>query len=535
MSAQLTKPLNNLKKAYMLFDDENNKKKVELIQQLSKIRLAKSKALLHYFDVLQFICAYPPNEKTLLLAEKELSRLTKFCQTNKNLDDDFFLNSGLPFSEILMGFSHDCIHWFLKHSHFKVSLDRYENPKFDLNDALKLTLPSLEMSETAIGMENDELLESLLVPEKNHLPFLIEQFDKFNEMPFLKDFLFEGLDIYVNLKPTNKAFSKAYNRLQQQEHFYHTEMLKKFDHVTLLNTSLPEPKKLSDRELNEAIDVVKNSMALTLRETDPITYMDPASFRLYELERGISIAIYGMVSNRQLPLESYVGYTLFKNGFQAAYGGGWVFGQRSLFGINITESLRGGESGYILIQLLRVYRQVFNVNYFEVEPYQYGLDNPEGIQSGAFWFYYRYGFRPLDKKLNAIAFAEHQKIISKKGYRTSSKTLEQFTESNIGMNLGKEVPMTAADIMKKVKNMIATKYQGNRTLAIQKCVANFNHKTEKLIYLNTAEKHVLEEVALVAESLNLTNPVKLNILSKMIRVKPADLYEYQSLLLAFLK
>jgi len=312
-------------------------------------------------------------------------------------------------------------------------------------------------------------------------------------------------------------------------------MLKKFDHVTLLNTSLPEPKKLSDRELNEAIDVVKNSMALTLRETDPITYMDPASFRLYELERGISIAIYGMVSNRQLPLESYVGYTLFKNGFQAAYGGGWVFGQRSLFGINITESLRGGESGYILIQLLRVYRQVFNVNYFEVEPYQYGLDNPEGIQSGAFWFYYRYGFRPLDKKLNAIAFAEHQKIISKKGYRTSSKTLEQFTESNIGMNLGKEVPMTAADIMKKVKNMIATKYQGNRTLAIQKCVANFNHKTEKLIYLNTAEKHVLEEVALVAESLNLTNPVKLNILSKMIRVKPADLYEYQSLLLAFLK
>ena len=119
-------------------------------------------------------------------------------------------------------------------------------------------------------------------------------------------------------------------------------------------------------------------MVLTGRETDTSTYMDENSFRLFELERGISVAIYGMTPERQLPLESYVGYTLFKNGFPAAYGGAWVFGERSLFGINVFEQFRGGESGFILCQLLRVYRQAFNVNYFEVEPYQFGLDNPEG-------------------------------------------------------------------------------------------------------------------------------------------------------------
>ncbi|MBK9983286.1 MAG: hypothetical protein IPP15_12935 [Saprospiraceae bacterium] len=60
-----------------------------------------------------------------------------------------------------------------------------------------------------------------------------------------------------------------------------------------------------------------------------------------------------------------------------------------------SNPFRNGESAFILAQLLRVYKHVFKLSYFEVEPYQFGLDNPEGIASGAFWFYYRFGFRPL--------------------------------------------------------------------------------------------------------------------------------------------
>lgn len=155
-------------------------------------------------------------------------------------------------------------------------------------------------------------------------------------------------------------------------------------------------------------------MALTDRETDPITYMDTNQVWLYEMNRGISIAIYGMYPDRQLPLQSYIGYTLFKNGIPAAYGGAWLFGKRADFGINIFEPFRGGESGYIMCELLRLYRSVFNISYFEVEPYQYGLDNPDGIATGAFWFYYRFGFRPLSKELAKIAAAEYSKISTDK-------------------------------------------------------------------------------------------------------------------------
>ena len=61
-------------------------------------------------------------------------------------------------------------------------------------------------------------------------------------------------------------------------------------------------------------------MALTGRETDPATYLDARSLRIFDLERGLSVAIFGMTPERQLVLESYVGFTLFKNGLPVAYG-----------------------------------------------------------------------------------------------------------------------------------------------------------------------------------------------------------------------
>lgn len=535
MKSKISKPIYALRKIANLFDEKSNADKLILLKQISKLKFEKAKSFLVYFDLLQFICAYPPNKKVLTLAEKELTRLTKFCQNSIKKDDSFFENSELPFSTIVMGFSHDCLRWLLNHPHCKIEFDSYENPKFDLNDALRLTLPSLEADETSVGWDSDELLEALSINKKETIPFLLQQFDKFNDSPFLKDFLFEGLDVYIKIKPTNKLFSKAYNRCLHNDVFFHSEILKRFDDRALLNLQLPESKKMSSLELATTIRVVKNSMALTLRETDPITYMDENSFRLYELERGISIAIYGMVPNRQLPLESYVGYTLFKNGFQAAYGGGWVFGERSLFGINISESLRGGESGFILCQLLRVYRQVFGINYFEVEPYQYGADNPDGIKSGAFWFYYRYGFRPLDKKLAVIAANEMCKIKSKKGYRTRFNTLEKFTESNIALNLSEQVSVKVADLTMKVRKMISGKFNGNRNLAEKEAIKACEVYFGNIDSMNKPQKQVFKEVSMLALAMDVRNNEKLALMKEMILTKPVDLYAYQNLLLQFLK
>jgi hypothetical protein len=63
---------------------------------------------------------------------------------------------------------------------------------------------------------------------------------------------------------------------------------------------------------------------------------------------------------------------------------------------------------------------------FSLDPYQIGHENEEGIQSGAFWFYRKLGFRPTRRKLMALAEKEEQKIATRKGYRTPPRTLREL-------------------------------------------------------------------------------------------------------------
>jgi hypothetical protein len=515
------------------FDESSHLRKLDLLSYLAGTKLQENKTLLLYFDALLFICAHPPEEKLLALAERELHRISELLKRSKRCSAPPFLNSGLPFTPVSTRYSHDCLRWLLSQPSCRIVLIGFENPSLQLNEVLRVTLPSVEVSETTAGLTNDELLKALLVSKPQRLPFLLEQLGALDQQPYIKDLLFDRLDIFIKISSRDPSFSRGYNRLIISKIFFQDEIQKNFNHEELLERALPPPAVLTEARRLNAVTIIKNSMVLTDRETDPITYLDEHSLRLYELERGISIALYGVVPSRQLPLESYVGFTLFKNGFPACYGGGWVFGERSHFGINIFESFRGGESRWMMCQLLRTYRQAFGIRYFEVEPYQFGQDNPEGIQSGAFWFYYRFGFRPLDKELRAIAKKEHNKIKTQRGYRTPEKTLTKFTAGNIALQLGTVRQTTVAAITTKITRTIHRRYQDNRTWAVQECVSKFCERTGIKETRTMPERQVLEEVALWSEAFEYSDACQLRMLAKMIDAKTKDLYGYQDLLLRF--
>jgi hypothetical protein len=376
------------------------------------------------------------------------------------------------------------------------------------------------------------LLDTLQVPVKDRLQFLITELSKLDKQPYIKDHLFESLGIYCDIIPRNRKYSIAYNRIPANEISLRKEPVKYFDHFELFGRPVENPVFLNNPERDQLITVIKNSMALTDRETDTVSFMEENSLRLYRLDHGIAVAIYGAVPDRQLPLESYIGFTLFVNGFPVAYGGAWIFGEIANFGINIFDMYRGAESGYFLCQLLRLYRQVFKVSYFEIEPYQFGLDNPEGILSGAFWFYFRYGFRLQDKKLHWISLQEKEKINANKKYRTPAKTLVRFTQCNMVLRLGKGVPAGLADITGKIIKFISKEYQNDTIRAETDCVERF--KTLMGIdTVNREETQVLKEVSLWAAALGITDKKRLQLLADMVTIKPADLYAYQELLLEF--
>ena len=93
---------------------------------------------------------------------------------------------------------------------------------------------------------------------------------------------------------------------------------------------------------------------------------------------------------------------------------------------------RGGESSWLFAQLIRTYSQAFGVKTFAVEPYQIGKNNPEGIESGAFWFLLSPWFRPLQAELRTLAAEEFDKINAIRRYKSASSTLpRRLAESDL--------------------------------------------------------------------------------------------------------
>ncbi len=518
-----------LQEIVFLFGTAVTDKKVALLKSLSKLPWKNAVQLNQLQDLLLFMAAHPENETIRQLTEQALHKIAQFFKRTNDLEKEY-ADNGYPHTRMITRFSHDLLSWMNQWPECALEIDSFDGAGTDLNTLLRMTLPALERDETTAGLSNDDLLHALQIKKKDKLSFLLREFSKLDDNPFIKDHLWDELKVWIGIHAKDQKFSRAFNRVPVPEIFMQQELLKKFDHNELIQKTLPSPQKMTLQQQTDIAAVIKKSLILTMRETDPSTYMDESTLRWYPLERGISVAIYGMKPDRQLPLQSYVGYTLFKNGFPVAYGGSWIFGRYAMFGLNIFEAFRGGESGYIMCQLLRVYRQAFSIDYVEVEPYQYGKDNPDGIKSGAFWFYYRYGFRPVDKQLRSLAENEQLKIRSKQGYRTNPEILLQFTDSNIALHLNGKIPVKLTAITTKVSRMIATEFNGDRVLAIEYCIAAFLTKIGNKNRYSNKEKAVLTDMALVAQALRIDNKETLHLMKHLIKTKPLDPYRYNQLI-----
>jgi hypothetical protein len=499
-----------------------------LLDELRALPLPGSAVLADYHDSLLFMAAHPGDAALSALVEKEFKRIERFLKVFRGNRPSAWEDRGLPWAPIITRFSHDALRWLSTHPHARLELDSLQEGSADLNAIFALTLPTLERSETTADRSTDELLAALRVKPTDALKMVLQELARLDHLPLIKDHLLNQLELFVRIVPTSTQFSKARNRLLMPGPVFQTDSIRRFDVQALINTPLPPARKLNAAQRDEAVRVLRNTMALTIRETDPITYIDAGSLRIHDLERGVSCATFGMSPDRQLPLESYVGFVLFKNGLPVSYGGSWVFGRRAAFGMNIFEPYRGGESGYLMTQVLRTYSQRFSVRSFEVDAGQFGLDNPDGIKSGAYWFYHRHGFRSIDKALRKLAEQEKARIDARPGYRSSEKTLIAFTFSNVALNLdaGSLVPAQPDAFVAAVTQWIAKHHRGDRAEAQRQALLAWSRKAEAPSR-DAKVRAAQIEWALVACALDVKSDAAWALMARASRLKPIDVDRYQ--------
>lgn len=193
--------------------------------------------------------------------------------------------------------------------------------------------------------------------------------------------------------------------------------------------------RLSGKRGAQMLDVAIASLAARHRETYHFNFANPEEVYLADVGLGIQVAVFGLLPEYRFPLECTMGYLMLSNGVPIGYGGSSALFKQVNTGINIFDEYRNSEAAFLWVQVMRVYHSLVGCTRFIANPYQLGSGNSEALRSGAFWFYYRLGYRPVDKTIRDLARAEDKKIQRKSGYRSDLRTLTRLSSCDMHLTL----------------------------------------------------------------------------------------------------
>jgi hypothetical protein len=415
-----------------------------VLKQTARRKFTDAESLIRFHELTLYLRAYPQSASLLTETEKILNTfaarverlraagadLTPFEQT------DVSGIAGTGFSAV---FGYDITRW-LAHAHpSRVSLlwDDYEDHAH-LNVVWPRFLPLFE-EDAYVDAHAPFLvwLRAACRKGESDLAWLIRRFERLPIEDRARAELFEPLKLWVRWELGTSKATRTLMRRRTREIFYHDAPLLSRRDVSLAREldatqrKLPV-ERLSREEGERLLASGRDTMAVRFRELHGFTHGDPASVVRADAGRGLEIFLWGVRPERRLPLLAYHAGIFFKNGVPMGYHEGLSLFERVEIGLNLFYTFRDGESAWAYARLMRLYKQVLGVNTFSIDPYQLGgSGNEEGIESGAFWFYRKLGFRPVRAELARLVSAEERKLAARKNYRTSPSLLRRLASGHV--------------------------------------------------------------------------------------------------------
>jgi len=474
----VTSQLRKLAKLRLQFHTTANDEKVEAIKKLSSADIDQLSHLINYHDTLCFMRAYPDGPQLARLVESELrafgQRVLRFTQRKDDAGAAQLMNSGLVNSTTVHPFGYDLTCLLLKRYPQSMELDWSANNE-TLNDRLLDTLPLLVawQENDALGLDCDVQAADWLKRADGNREGPLLTFVRLLESSGLphpvQEHLFENLQMEITWRLGRSQASRTLARWPAGRKFYQRTVLRVRTNdlrAELVDTAAP--LKLAGRpEGTKLVQVINEAMAVRNRELLPITSANPDEVYLYRPGRGLMIALFGMHPDSRLPLESNFGALLVRNGMPIGYGVAATLFDRVEIAINVFPEQRSGESSYIFEQFFRLFYHHFGSRAFVVRKRQMGYGEDEALHSGAFWFYYKLGFRALDHTVRSLAEKEHDKQRRRHGYRTPLSIMHKLSVSDVLFHadpaqMDNWRDMSTENLAYVVTDYFARKHRGDR-------------------------------------------------------------------------
>jgi len=411
-----------------------------VLDQLSRRDFSGAKSLIRFHETLLFLRAFPQSASLVTRIETLLNSFDKRVDNlrGEGVDMDTFDDfdtSGISGTTMQDTLSFEAARWLVRRFPRKVEIawEDWEEeramgatwprfvPLLEEDADVEANIPWRRWLDTARGRERD-------------CEWLIRRFEQLPADERTRGELYDSLRVPLRWQLKNLKFSRTRNWTRPRQFYCHTEPLLVRSQVSLadeLARPLPRLAKLSLREGEEVMHMIREVMVVRYRELYGTTLGDPRSVVRAEVGRGVVMYFWNLPAARRLPLRAYVaGFTL-KNGVPINYIEAIGLCEWIEVGFNTFYTYRGGETAWIYAQALRCLHAFTGATTISVYPYQIGQNNDEALDSGAFWFYRKLGFRSSREDLEQLARLKERKIAINPQYRTPKRTLKRLAEEHV--------------------------------------------------------------------------------------------------------
>jgi len=277
-------------------------------------------------------------------------------------------------------------------------------------------------------------------PRESDAACLIRLFERIPADDFWREKLFESLETPFMLSAGASTPSRTLARSGTEPIVYQTRPLMRGRPD--LHDAIARPhvrvKALSVARGRKIVELAREAMATRSRDLDVFANGDARDVRLVDCGDGLQFACIGVLPERRLLLESVYGFLTLKNGIPIGYVLTSALLNSAEVAYNVFETYRGAEAGHVYGRVLSMTYHLLGAESFSVDPYQLGHHNDEGLGSGAWWFYYKFGFRARDAGVRRVAREELRRMKADPQHRSSRSTLKELVVAPVFWHLRKE-------------------------------------------------------------------------------------------------
>ncbi|HAF15858.1 MAG TPA: hypothetical protein DCK93_02535 [Blastocatellia bacterium] len=474
-STAINRLLNQLGELKNRFGSREHRSVERILSELGRQEVADGETLVRLHETLLFISAYPQSARARTLAESLLRNFAKRVEKLRAAGEDLSPLespevSGIAGMSVTDTFSYYIVRWLVRLPQDRVALawEWFEDEN-RLAETWPRFMPLLEEdSFVEANVPYQTWLRAASGGAAKDLTWLIRRFASLPKTDMEKAELYDSQKLYVRWSPPYRA-TRTGMRLATSKVFYHRDPLIQRREVSLqreMENPAPPLERLSAKQGEAILDMAREASTVRYRELYGFTHGDPRRVFKTNLGRGINVFITALPPKRRLPLRAYHAAMIFKNGVPVGYFEGLSLFERMESGFNLYYSFREGETAWLYARILSIFRHLLGVTAFSIDPYQVGYENQEGIESGAFWFYRKLGFRPTSPAVTKLMRSEEKKIASRSTYRTAAKTLRQLAAGSMIFEVDKSKSgdwdrFQVRNVGLAVQRQMAAKHIGN--------------------------------------------------------------------------